>query len=98
MLYHVQLTGVAAIQWKKHLQEDVHVTAADHDDVSLLIENVENNSLSCLPWHVDPCRVPGDPKAEQARNQIFTCRIDARALMTMEAYNFMYELTSTLGF
>ncbi|RUS68709.1 hypothetical protein EGW08_023528 [Elysia chlorotica] len=82
-------TGLAAIQWKKYVQ-DIHVTAADHDEISLIKENAERNSLTCSTWQLDPSRVLGDPKASQAGNEIFSCRADAKSLMTMEAFNFIY--------
>ena len=85
----IGLIGIAAIQWKKYLQGDVHVTAADHDDICLIRQNAERNSLTCSQWQLDPSRVPGDPKTLQARNEIFSCRVDGRSLMTMESFNFM---------
>ncbi|GFR97622.1 tRNA (guanine(26)-N(2))-dimethyltransferase [Elysia marginata] len=83
-------TGLAAIQWKKHLQGDVHVTAADHDDIRLIQQNAERNFLRSQPWQLDPIRVPGDPKTAQTDNEIFTCQADARPLMAMEAFQFIY--------
>ncbi|GFO04705.1 tRNA (guanine(26)-n(2))-dimethyltransferase [Plakobranchus ocellatus] len=83
-------TGVAALQWKKLLSEDVHVTAADHEDVCLIERNAEKNVITCLPWELDPKRVPGDPKKHQTSSEIFLCQADARALMAMESFNFIY--------
>lgn len=82
-------TGIAALQWKKHLQDIVHVTAAD-TDVCLIQQNAKKNLLMCSPWQLDPIRVPGDPKASQTENEIFSCQAEARAVMTMETFHFVY--------
>ncbi|XP_059144368.1 TRMT1-like protein [Physella acuta] len=83
-------TGLAGIQWKKHISKDVHVTLADHDDITKLTANAEANSLSCSILKLNPLRTPGDLHGLQGEKEIHICQADAKAVMTMEAFNFIF--------
>lgn len=84
------MTGLAGIQWKKHISKNVHVTLADHHDLTKLTANAEANSLSCSVLKLNPLRIPGDLHELQGEKEIHICQADAKAVMTMEAFNFMY--------
>ncbi|CAL1541398.1 unnamed protein product [Lymnaea stagnalis] len=83
-------TGVAGIQWKKHLSSRVHVTLADRDDVTKLTSNSEANDFSCSEFHLNPLRVPGDLHESQSEKEVHVCNAEAKAVMVMEAFNFIY--------
>ena len=83
------ITGVAGLQWKKHIGQKVHVTLADSHDVSVLASNAEHNSLSATHKSLDGRRVPGDPFSFQNEANVDVYAADAKALMMTEAFNFV---------
>ncbi|BFY99364.1 hypothetical protein BsWGS_02403 [Bradybaena similaris] len=83
-------TGIAGIQWKKHLLSHVHVTLVDHDDTEKMVANAQANKLTCKEYKLNPLRVPGDLVDKQAEQEVHYCQADAKAVMMMESYNFIY--------
>ncbi|XP_055886543.1 TRMT1-like protein [Biomphalaria glabrata] len=82
-------TGVCGIQWKKRLSKTVHVTLADSDDLNIISQNATANSLSCTEVKLSEInKVPQENKV-QGPEEIFTCQADAKAIMTLDAYNFI---------
>ncbi|XP_012941753.1 TRMT1-like protein [Aplysia californica] len=83
-------TGVTGLQWKKKLGDEVRVTLSDHSDVSLLTANAEENSLTTRKFCLDGCRVPGDPTDKQGTSEVHVCQADAKAVMMMETFQYIY--------
>ncbi|CAG5120280.1 unnamed protein product [Candidula unifasciata] len=83
-------TGVAGIQWKKHLSSHVHVTLADHDDTDKMVANAQANFLSCTEHKLNPLRVSGELVGLQGEKEVHYIQAEAKAVLMMEQYNFIY--------
>ena len=83
------LSGIAGLQWKKHIGKDIHVVLAEQRDPQLVQDNVENNCFSCLALPLDPSRPAGTPLPRQEATEVHLAKCDSSVLLQLEAFDFV---------
>ncbi|KAK7095089.1 TRMT1-like protein [Littorina saxatilis] len=83
-------SGIAGLQWKRHIGEDIHVTAVEQRDSKQLQDNIKSNGITSSTLPQDPKRPAGMMLPQQGPSQIHLAECDPSALMLLEAFDFVY--------
>ncbi|XP_067662516.1 TRMT1-like protein isoform X1 [Haliotis asinina] len=83
-------SGVAGMQWKKHLADQVHVTITDSSPINCVKHNCSKNDFQVSTLTPDLCRPPGLPLEGQDDNTLHVCQALPHVLLQMEAFDFVY--------
>ena len=85
----LNLSGIAGIQWKRHIGDGIHVTAAEQRETLLLQDNVKLNGFTACSLPVDPRVTAGNLLPLQSPSEIHIAECNPTVLMLLEAFDFV---------
>ena len=85
----LNLSGIAGIQWKRHIGDGIHVTASEQRETLLLQDNVKLNGFTACSLPVDPKVAAGNLLPLQSPSEIHIAQCDPAVLMLLEAFDFV---------
>lgn len=83
-------SGIAGLQWKKHLGNKVHIVLATRD-VEPVKTSCKLNSVEHSDWLLAASHVTGEwPAVGQKENEVHICPYQAGVILHQEAFNFIF--------
>ena len=85
----LNLSGIAGIQWKRHIGDSIHVTVAEQREPLLLQSNIKGNGFTVCTLPVNPKRPAGNLLPNQSSSEIHVAECDPAVLLLLEAFDFV---------
>lgn len=83
-------SGAAGLQWKKHFGDKLNVLLSEPLEDKLINSNAELNAITTSRFTLDSHRVAGDPRPHQGDSEVMTCAAEAKVVLMMEAFQFIF--------